>query len=70
MLVGYLVITFKFPKAEVSKCNLFQQTMPAFLNLMTEQINTFVITRASEIHRFGEQHVLIYEFLVFFRTVI
>jgi|LakMenEpi03Aug12_release.lakeMendotaPanAssembly.Ray.scaffolds.fasta_scaffold438146_1 hypothetical protein len=23
MLVGYLVITFKFPKAEVSKCNLF-----------------------------------------------
>jgi hypothetical protein len=68
-IVNHMVHTFKFPKDEISKCTIFQQTLPAFLNYMTEQINTFVVTRAIEISKYSDQHTLIYHFIVFFRTV-
>ena len=68
-VIGLLVETYRFPKNETASCTIFQQTLPAFLNFMTEQLNTFVVTRASEIHKFAEQQTLIYYFLVFFRSV-
>ena len=69
LIIGLLVETYRFPKNETASCSIFQSTLPAFLNFMTEQLNTFVVTRASEIHKFQEQQSLVYHFLVFFRSV-
>ena len=44
--------------------------MPGFLIVMTEQLNVFVMTRGTELHKFTDQLVLVYDFLHFFSSMI
>jgi len=65
-----VAILFKFPKEEATKCLVFAQTLPQFLNMMTKNLNFFVMTRATEFYKYSEQFGLVSEFLHFFSKVI
>ena len=70
VLVDCMVKLFHFPKDEMTKCLVFSQSIPGFLIVMTEQLNVFVMTRGSEMHKFTNQLVLVKDFLHFFSSMV
>ena len=53
----------ELPRNEILNSRVFSLTIPAFLQVLTEQLNIFIITRSAEMHKFTGQFVLIYDFL-------
>ena len=68
-LVSCMTHFYELPSDEVSNSLVFSLTIPYFLQVMTEQLNIFIITRQLEMNKFTGQFVLIYDFLSFLSTM-
>ena len=45
---------YNIPAPELTKCTVMQLGLSGFLNLLTSQMNTFILTRAAEFARFTD----------------
>ena len=68
-LVNCMTHFFVLPRDEIVNSRVFSLTISSFLQVMTEQLNVFIITRSLEMHKFTNQLVLIYDFLGFLSTM-
>jgi len=68
-LVNCMTHYYELPTNEITNSRVFSLTIPSFLQVMTEQLNIFLITRALEMHKFTSQYVLINDFLDFLATM-
>ena len=68
-LVNCMTHFFELPRDEITNSKVFSLTIPSFLQVMTEQLNIFILTRSVEMHQFTNQLVLIHDFLSFMGTM-
>ena len=68
-LVNCMTYFYELPRDEITNSRVFSLTIPSFMQVMTEQLNIFILTRSVEMHQFTNQLVLIHDFLDFMGTM-
>ena len=68
-LVNCMNYFFELPRNEIMASRVFSLTIPPFLQMVSEQLNIFIITRATELHNFPSQLCLIDDYMTLLATM-